>query len=146
MNISRARYTAAMQKPPKRRPQSPKPTDLETVGQRLARFRKARGLTQVEVARLAGTAQNLLSDYEHDNLRLYADLIVKFAGILEVSADEILGLSRPGKNIGNAMPLNILQRFRKIVKLPRQQQKYMLKTIDFLVRGVERGKRKSLHP
>ena len=56
----------------------------ETNGQRLARIRKARGLTQVELADKMGLIQALVSDYERDKLRLNAEMAVRFTLALGV--------------------------------------------------------------
>ena len=45
----------------------------EPVGQRLARLRKERGFTQVDLAQKIGIIQSLVSDYETDRLRLTAE-------------------------------------------------------------------------
>lgn len=55
----------------------------ETLGQRLARIRKERGLTQNDVAQRTGLTQVLVSDYERDRLRLSAEMAVRFVEALE---------------------------------------------------------------
>ena len=45
----------------------------ETAGQRLARLRKERGLTQVELAAKVGIIQGLVTNYERDRLRTCRD-------------------------------------------------------------------------
>src|SRR5438034_2484544 len=77
----------------KRRTSGTAATPAETVGQRLARLRRERGLTQVELAERLGIAQPIVSDYERGELRLHGQLIVRLTEILGVSADELLGLT-----------------------------------------------------
>src|SRR5437016_4858102 len=67
----------------------------EPIGERLARLRRERGITQAELADALGLAQPNISDYERGILRLNADLILKLTGILKVSADELLGIGEP---------------------------------------------------
>ena len=45
----------------------------ETFGQRLARLRKAAGISQVQLAEQLGTTQTLVSEYEHDNRRVHGE-------------------------------------------------------------------------
>ena len=59
--------------------------DKETLGQRLARIRKERGLTQKDIAERTGLIQTLVSNSERGRLRLAADMIVRFAVALEIS-------------------------------------------------------------
>jgi len=65
----------------------------DSLGQRIARIRKARGYTQNELADRIGTIQVLVSDYERGRLRLTADMVVRFARALEVTTDELLGIT-----------------------------------------------------
>ena len=60
-------YTGAM---PRKNTDTPRGGESETVGQRLARLRKERGWTQVELAERIGIIQSLISDYERDRLPL----------------------------------------------------------------------------
>ena len=44
---------------------------LAEIGERIARLRKERGITQVEMAELLGLSQPVVSDYERGALRLH---------------------------------------------------------------------------
>jgi len=116
------------------------PLDMgeETIGQRIARLRKERGYTQIELADKIGIVQNLISDYERDKLGLRADMVVRFAHALEVSSDEILGLNGTRKDGDSKASLRLLRRTKKIEELPPGQQKTLLKTIDTFLKGAER--------
>jgi transcriptional regulator with XRE-family HTH domain len=109
----------------------------ETIGQRIARLRKERGYTQMELAERMGIIQNLISDYERDKLRLHSEMVIRFAQALEVSGDELLGLNGAKKN-GEKLSLKLLRRSKKIETLPQPQQKTLLKTIDTFLKGAER--------
>ena len=66
----------------------------ETLGERMARYRKEKRLTQTALAEAMGTIQPLISDYERDRLRPNAEVIVAFATVLDISTDELLGLNK----------------------------------------------------
>lgn len=111
--------------------------DKETLGQRLARIRKERGLTQKDVAERTGLIQTLVSDYERGRLRLAADMIVRFAVALEISTDELL---RPKR--GKAAPppkasRKVLRRLQQIESLPAYQQRALLTTIDNFIAAAQ---------
>jgi transcriptional regulator with XRE-family HTH domain len=108
----------------------------ETIGQRIARLRKARGYTQVELAEKIGLVQNLISDYERDKLRLHAEMVIRVSDALEVSTDELLGRTPSEKN-GQNPSLRLLRRLKKIETLTTPQQKTFLKTIDLLIKGTQ---------
>lgn len=112
-------------------------TGDETIGQRLARLRKERGYTQVELAKKIGIIQVLVSDYERDRLRLNAEMLIRFSGALEISADEILGIEKAAKN-GKKPSLKILRRLNRLESLPPSEQKSILKTIDLALSGAAR--------
>lgn len=108
----------------------------ETFGQRLARLRKSKGYTQVELAKKMDLVQVLISDYERDKLRPYHEMIVRFAKALEVSADELLGLKLTKKK-GNGPSLKLIRRMQKIEELSPTQQKFVFKAIDSLIKAAK---------
>ena len=109
----------------------------ETIGKRLARIRKEQGYTQVELAERIGIIQALVSDYERDKLRLNAEMLIRFAQALNVSADDILGISAAKRKSMNSPSLKILRRLNRISSLPPAKQKAFLQTIDALLKVQE---------
>lgn len=109
----------------------------ETLGSRIARFRKARGLTQTELARRLGKIQAVVSDYESDRRRIHAEMIVRIAEVLSVSTDELLG-TRAQKGAANAgeISLRFARRINKLSELPPARQKLVLQTLDALLKGA----------
>ncbi len=108
----------------------------EQLGDRIARLRKERGYSQIELAERIGIIQALVSDYETGKLRLTAEMAVRFARALEVTTDELL---QPGK--GKRRPLKpsrkVLRRLEIIESLPSHQQQTVLKTIDTMLKGLK---------
>jgi transcriptional regulator with XRE-family HTH domain len=109
---------------------------LETMGQRLARLRKERGWTQVELAERTGIVQTVLSDYERGKLRLNADMIVRFASALDITTDELLQPKAVQTVLRRKPSLRVLRRLERIESLPQHQQNTLLKTIDGFLKGV----------
>ena len=107
----------------------------ETVGQRLARLRRERGLTQAELAGRLGIAQPIVSDYERGELRLHGQLIVRLTEILGVSADELLGLT-PTPAAGPQVQRRLVRRLRAIDRLPRRDQQALFRTIDAFLKSA----------
>jgi transcriptional regulator with XRE-family HTH domain len=103
----------------------------DTLGTRIARLRRDKGLTQVELAERLGVTQPAVSDYENDDIRLSADVVVQIAGILGVSTDELLGLKEtPGKAAASPKNRRLYRRLQDIEKLPRRDQQALLRTIE----------------
>lgn len=115
------------------------PLDLgkETTSQRIARLRKERGYTQVELAEKTGIPQTLSTDYERDNLRLNSEMVISVAQALEVTTDELLGIKAANGNGDNRKAsLRLLRRVKRIEDLPPSQQKTLLKTIDTFLKAA----------
>ena len=114
----------------------------ETIGQRVARIRKERGYTQVELAGKIGILQTLVTDYENDRLRLPAEMAVRFAMALDVSLDELLH-PKVSKTSGRKPSPKVLRRLEQIEALPGTQQSVLLRTIDtFLENAAFRAARR----
>ena len=108
---------------------------------RLAELRIERGLSQAEVADALGLTQALVSNYEQGTRRLHAELVVRFAKFYELSADDLLGIKNNRKAKKNAkadLGLHLLKRMQKIQNLPKQRQKEVLRSIDFVLNGAEK--------
>jgi transcriptional regulator with XRE-family HTH domain len=106
----------------------------ESIGSRLAQFRKRKGLTQEELAAIIGINQYQVSNYEIDRLHLSDDMIIRFALALKVSTDAILGLE---KVPSDTLKLKYIKRINRIEQLPSLQQRDILKTLDILIRDAE---------
>jgi len=107
----------------------------EAVGQRIARIRKERGLTQVELAEKIGTIQALISDYENDKLGLSAEMAVRFSLALDVTTDELL--HPKAKRTSTKKPsLKVMRRVEQIESLPPRKQAVVLSALDSILRGA----------
>jgi transcriptional regulator with XRE-family HTH domain len=107
----------------------------ETLGERLARFRKQRAYTQSELAQKVGIGTVLVSSYETDRRQFSAQMAVRFALALDVSLDEFL--HPKAKKASTKKPnRRVLRRMEKIESLPFHQQTHLLKTIDGFLKGV----------
>jgi transcriptional regulator with XRE-family HTH domain len=114
------------------------PIDLgnETIGQRIARFRKQRGYSQQALAKKMGIVRVLVSDYEKGRIRPHPEMLARFALAFGVTTDELVGLK--SSKINNMKPnLSIQKRMRKIEELPPAKKRVILQTIDTFIKGVE---------
>ena len=60
----------------------------------LKRIREKRGLTQKELAERVGATQQAVSQWESGANAFSVDMLIKLAGVLDCSADEILGIKK----------------------------------------------------
>lgn len=68
--------------------------DNRTLGQRIAHYRKLRGITQEELGEKCGVSSQAVSKWENDISAPDITLIGTLSGIFGISADELLGLKR----------------------------------------------------
>jgi len=116
--------------------------DEQTIGQRIARLRKERGFTQTELARRIGIIHHLVSDYENGKLRLYDEMVARFALALNVSTDEILGL-KTGQKHGAKSSLKITRRMKALQELPPSRQRTILDSLDLMIQSARGNGRTS---
>ena len=111
----------------------------EVIGNRLARLRKERSLSQQELATILKVSQSNVSDYERGHLRLHADVIVTLARVLNVSTDELLGVeSSPRRSI--VRDRRLLQRLALIERLSKRDKDALLRTITAFLDRMEPDK------
>ena len=63
-----------------------------TFGERVAMFRKERGMTQEQLAKMIGVAKSTLAGYEKNNREPNIFTITKLTEVLNVSGNELLGI------------------------------------------------------
>ncbi|MCP4669899.1 MAG: helix-turn-helix transcriptional regulator [Desulfobacula sp.] len=123
---------------PKRSKYNLPPLDLgsETLGERIARLRKEKGYTQIDIANEIGISQVLISDYERNKIRPHYEMIIRLAMALDITTDSLLGLKEDKTGVSKPN-LKLQQRIKKIEDLPPAQQKVLLKTIDTFLKGAQ---------
>lgn len=119
-----------------------KPGKTETLGDRIRRFRIAKGLTQAELAAKIGVAQQTITYYEVRGVSPPPALLVAIADALDVSTDILLGRKKATGD--GAAPASSVQRqkhLKKLDALPPHDQKAVFKIIDALAerRAKSRG-------
>ncbi len=109
----------------------------QTISQRLAKVRREKGVTQVEMAKKLKTSQSMYSRYESGELRVHADTVINIAKILGVTPNEILGITDGGnvaaEPIEHAIPKRFLRRLKDVNQLTRTDQDALLSTIDAII-------------
>lgn len=116
-----------------------KERSLDGFGDRLARLRRARGLSQAQLARAVGVSRRVVAYYEDDNAQPPGAILVHLARALAVSADQLLGL-KPVRRAAVPKSRKLLKRLEKVETLPRGDQKAVFEYIEFL-RSRREGKK-----
>jgi transcriptional regulator with XRE-family HTH domain len=103
----------------------------ETQGQRLARLRKAAGVTQSELAKAIGTSQRMIAYYEKHSLELPARLLPQMAKTLGVTVDQLVG-AEPVKAV-SPQEGRLLRKLKEVNRLPAKDQKAVIYYIEALL-------------
>ena len=109
----------------------------ESTSERVARMRREFGYTQAELAEQLEVPQSVVSAYESGGRKFHAEMIIKFAELFGISADEFLGIEKPATN-GQKVSVHLTKRMQKIQQLPKARQKVLLQTIDLFLKGAEK--------
>jgi transcriptional regulator with XRE-family HTH domain len=107
-------------------------------GARLAKFRKAAGLSQLELGQKLGIAQSIISRYEKGERRLYDDVLAQAAKILGVTPNDILdvGACKPVNPDTSALARRLVKSMKRIESLPRRAQDKVIATIELALKGA----------
>lgn len=108
----------------------------ESVGARMARLRRERGLSQTEFGERIGVSQRVMSHYENDEIRIPADMLLKAGNALKVSIQELLGAAPSPPVPKNRKLWKLVE---EIEALPPGQQRALLTTIGTFLKGAASG-------
>jgi transcriptional regulator with XRE-family HTH domain len=105
-------------------------------GERLTALRKARGLTQVQLAEKIGSTQRAVSRYETVADRAPAPVLARLAQALAVSTDELLGVKRIRETAGltsDPEARRLWKKFQQVMALPEKDRRAVIRFVNSLV-------------
>lgn len=102
---------------------------------RLVALRKARGLTQVQLAEAAGSTQRAISYYENEASYPPAPVVADLARALDVTTDELLGLKPipAAERREDPEVRRLWRKFQKVLSLPEKDQRAIIRLVNSLV-------------
>ena len=103
-------------------------------GQRLVQIRKSKGLTQTELGKRIGVSQRIIHHYENKADYPPTQKLIELAQALDMSIDELLGLSDNGGNeIYQDIKPGLAKKLRQASQLPASEIKALATFIDALI-------------
>jgi transcriptional regulator with XRE-family HTH domain len=97
-------------------------TFYAALGRRIAEQRKARGITQAQLAEQLGIAQQTMAHYEGGVSRIAVETLTQAAAALGVSVEELIGTST-ARTAGKRGPApKLQQQLERVQALPKAQQ------------------------
>ena len=104
-------------------------TFFKALGTRVADARKARNLTQQDLADHLGVAQQTYAQYESGIRRIPASMLPKLAHHLGLTLDELMGVGSASKSKpGPASKLEL--QIEQLRQLPKATQKVVINMLD----------------
>ena len=117
-------------------PMPKKIRSASAFGERLTALRKARGLTQVQLADRIGSTQRAVSRYETVADRAPAPVLARLAQALAVSTDELLGVKRTRAAAGltnDPEARRLWKKFQQVMALPEKDRRAVIRLVNSLV-------------
>jgi transcriptional regulator with XRE-family HTH domain len=103
-------------------------------GRRLASLRKARSLTQVQLAEAVRSTQRAISYYENEPGYPPTAAVIALAQALRVTTDELLGVKplKADRREADAVTRRFWKKFRQVASLPEKDQRAVIRLINSL--------------
>lgn len=105
---------------------------MDSFGKRLAECRKAKSLSQKELAKAFNTSHTTIGKYERDEMTPSIEAAKKLAKILDTTVGYLLGESEEANLFKDP---TMLKRFQDISLLPEKEKECILTTVDHFIRA-----------
>lgn len=107
------------------------------LGERIAQFRKARGITQVQLAETLGVSQQTIQAYEVGRRRIQVSTLPVVARTLSVSLEDLFGESDTSPRKRGPAP-KWQKQIEAIAQLPRAKQQFVAQVLDSVIAQAQR--------
>lgn len=104
----------------------------KALGAHIAQLRKARGMTQAELARTIGVSQQAVFAYEISERRVSVYILIKLAKVFSVPVDELIGIARPVRIPKGRLSPRAMRHAERLQGLSKTQQRFVVRIIDML--------------
>lgn len=102
------------------------------IGKRIQQFRKAKGLTQEELAEMIGITPNYLSTLERGVYNIKNDLLIKIMNSLEITANDIFcDVMTSGYKVRASRLADIME------DLPQEDQKRIMTVVEAMIEALK---------
>lgn len=107
---------------------------MDTFGKRLTECRKAKNLSQKELAEAFVTSHTTIGKYERDEMTPSIEAAKKLANILNTSVGYLLGENEQSDLFKDPA---MLKRFQDIATLPEKDKECLLTTVDHFIKSAK---------
>jgi transcriptional regulator with XRE-family HTH domain len=107
------------------------------LGERITQFRKARGVTQVQLAETLGVSQQTIQAYEVGRRRIQVSNLPVVARALSVSLEDLFGESDSAPRKRGPAP-KWQKQIEAIAQLPKAKQQFVAQVLDSVLAQAQR--------
>lgn len=107
---------------------------MDSFGKKLAECRKAKNLSQKELAELFKTSHTTIGKYERDEMTPSIDAAKKLAKILDTTVGYLLGENEQANLFKDQ---KMLKRLQDIMGLPEKEKDCIITTIDHFIKAAK---------
>jgi len=107
---------------------------MSSFGNKLAECRKAKNLSQKELAEIFSTSHTTIGKYERDEMIPSIEAAKKLAKILDTTVGYLLGENEQANLFKDT---KMLQRFQDIANLPDKERESLITTIDHFIKAAK---------
>lgn len=104
----------------------------EGLGVRVGLLRKARGMTQGELARAIGVSQQAVFAYEIGERRVSVFMLVELSKVFSTTVEELMGVTRPVRIPKRRLSPRAMRHAERLQALSKTQQRFVVRIIDML--------------
>jgi transcriptional regulator with XRE-family HTH domain len=102
-------------------------------GEKISKLKKAKKLSQIELANLTGISRDAISKYERGDVLPSVEYAKRIADALGVSLDFLVSNSEQEEALDN----EAVKRIKAIQNLPPQEKEKILSVVDALIRDFK---------
>ncbi len=110
------------------------------LGKRICLLRKARQMTQAELARAIGVSQQCVFCWELGDRRVSVPALVRLAQIFETTLEDLAGLDKPLPSSKRRASHRAVRNAERLQALSKTQQRFVVRIIDLLEDRSAAGK------
>ncbi|MBX2922742.1 MAG: helix-turn-helix transcriptional regulator [Chitinophagaceae bacterium] len=105
---------------------------MDSFGKRLAECRKAKSLSQKDLAKAFNTSHTTIGKYERDEMTPSIEAAKKLAKLLDTTVGYLLGENEQSNLFKDPL---MLKRFEDIATLPAKEKECLLTTVDHFIKA-----------
>jgi transcriptional regulator with XRE-family HTH domain len=107
------------------------------LGDRIAELRKAKNLSQQDLADTIKISRAQMNRYENQAVQPPADVLNKLAKVLDTTVDYIINGATEAKAKAQLKDSKVLEQFKEVDSLPDTEKNVVLKVVSALIRDYK---------